>query len=87
MEYFVYILYSEKLDRYYTGYTYNLERRLYELISGHENYTRLGIPWVLEYTLKFSSQEEARSEELRIKKRKSRSYLIRLINEGRASRT
>ncbi|MGJ3233419.1 GIY-YIG nuclease family protein [Marivirga sp.] len=34
MEYYVYILYSKKCDRYYVGHSYNVERRLEERNSG-----------------------------------------------------
>jgi putative endonuclease len=81
-EYFVYILYSEKLGKYYIGHTNNLERRLFEHNIGHEKYTRSGLPWKVMYSKIYSDKKEALGEEMRIKKRKSRKYILKLISEG-----
>jgi putative endonuclease len=55
---------------------------LYEHNLGHENYTRAGIPWKIVYSKEFSSRSDAQSEEIRIKNRKSRKYILKIINEG-----
>ncbi|QLE02868.1 GIY-YIG nuclease family protein [Galbibacter sp. BG1] len=57
--YYVYILYSEKLDGYYKGYTQNIEKRLLRHNSGVENYTSKGVLWVLKLTIEKSSKTEA----------------------------
>ncbi|MDA3880621.1 MAG: GIY-YIG nuclease family protein [Prolixibacteraceae bacterium] len=44
--YTVYILYSEKIDQYYTGYTNNIDRRLSEHNRRKGKYTDRGIPWI-----------------------------------------
>ncbi|MBW6479359.1 MAG: GIY-YIG nuclease family protein [Bacteroidales bacterium] len=81
MEYFVYILFSEKFDKLYIGHTNNIDRRIYEHNLGHEKSTRSGIPWKLVYSRAFASRSEAYNEEQRIKKRKSKKYLEKLINQ------
>jgi len=46
---YAYIIYSEKLDRYYTGYTDDLEWRLERHNLGWGRYTKGGIPWESMY--------------------------------------
>jgi len=79
--YFVYILYSQKIDRYYVGYSENPEKRLNERHNlGRVKATKNGIPYKLLKTKFFETDQQARTEELRIKKRKSRIYIEELIN-------
>ncbi len=77
--YCVYILYSERLDRYYTGQTDSLSRRLSEH-NGEDNggSTRSGRPWVLYLSIACESRLHAVRIERRIKQMKSRVYLERL---------
>jgi len=75
MKGFLYILLSEKLSKYYIGSTNDLERRLHEHNLGHTAFTKLGIPWSLIFSKEFDTIHEARSEERRLKKCKSRKYL------------
>jgi putative endonuclease len=83
-----YILYSEKLNRYYVGACKELERRLYEHNIGHSKYTSTGIPWKLVYQEEYETLLEAKKREKFIKKQKSRIYIENLIGSsgGRASR-
>ena len=83
---FTYILYSEKLDKYYVGSCINLDRRIYEHNIGHSKFTSLGIPWKVEYFEEFETIQLAKARELQIKRMKSRKYIIELIAKGRASR-
>jgi hypothetical protein len=48
--YSVYILYSKSFDRYYVGYTNNLERRISEHNRKKGKFTDAGIPWVLAHS-------------------------------------
>ena len=79
---FVYIIYSAKLNKYYVGACTNLERRLYEHNIGHSAFTSTGVPWELKYRKEYTSLPEAKKRELEIKRRKSRSYIEKLICEG-----
>jgi len=81
-----YILYSEKLDKYYIGSSNNLERRLYEHNIGHSKFTSLGVPWKVVYTEEYETSQLARKREMDTKKKKSRKYIEKLISGGRASR-
>ena len=74
-----YIIYSDKLDKYYVGACINLERRLYEHNIGHSKFTSTGLPWRLVYTEQFVSLNDAKKREGQIKKMKSRKYIEVLV--------
>jgi putative endonuclease len=76
---FMYILYSQKLDKYYIGACINLQRRLYEHNIGHSKFTKTGIPWVEKYKEDFIDLPSAKKRELEIKRMKSRLYIEKLI--------
>ncbi len=76
MDYFVYILYNPKLDRYYTGSTGDLEDRMKRHNQGRSKATKGGAPyWELAYREKFETRSEAVRRENEIKKKKSRKYI------------
>jgi putative endonuclease len=75
MKYYLYILYSASLDKYYIENTNNLERRIYEHNLGREKFTRKGIPWEIKFSRIFDNNLDDSREELRLKKCKSRKYL------------
>ena len=76
---FMYILFSEKVNKYYIGACKDLERRLHEHNIGHSKFTSTGIPWQLKYKEEFETVQEAKRRELAIKKMKSRKYIENLI--------
>jgi putative endonuclease len=76
-----YILFSEKLNKYYVGACIDMERRFYEHNIGHSKFTSTGVPWRLVYTKKFATLIEAKQLEAKIKKQKSRKYIELLIEE------
>ncbi|MCK5028436.1 MAG: GIY-YIG nuclease family protein [Bacteroidales bacterium] len=77
--FFVYILYSNKRDRYYIGYTSEIENRVAKHNVGSTTSTKSGIPWVLVYKEEFESKTDAIKREKEIKRMKSRKYIERLI--------
>ena len=79
---YTYILFSEKLNKYYVGACIEMERRLYEHNIGNSKFTRLGFPWELKYTEEYQTLLEAKQRELKIKKMKSRKYIEDLISKG-----
>jgi putative endonuclease len=83
---FTYILFSEKLNKYYIGACVNLERRLYEHNIGHSKFTSIGMPWKIVYMEEYPTLAEAKKREKQIKNMKSRKYIDDLILKGRASR-
>lgn len=77
--YFVYILFSERIDKYYIGCTGDLDRRLDEHNSGLSSFTSKGTPWKRVYSEEFTTLSEARKREVEIKKKKSKKYIEYLI--------
>ena len=76
----VYILYSPKLDRFYTGSCLNLEIRLEEHMSKKfiDGFTRKANDWELFFSIDSLSYNQARKIELHIKKMKSKKYIYDL---------
>ncbi len=73
--YFVYILYSESLQKYYAGSTDNVTKRIGEHNSGKGNFTAKGVPWKLVITIEAVTRGEAVKLELKIKKRGIERYI------------
>jgi putative endonuclease len=78
--YTVYFLYSQKLDRYYVGYTNDLPRRFSEHNRRKGKYTDMGLPWIVVHTEDYISKKEAQEREKAIKRRKSKQAIIDIIN-------
>ena len=79
MSFYVYILYSSSSDKYYVGFTQDLEKRLARHNSGLNRSTKSGLPWELKYSEVFETRGEAMVREKQIKAQKSRKYLEALI--------
>ncbi|MCT8340205.1 GIY-YIG nuclease family protein [Flavobacteriaceae bacterium TK19130] len=76
----VYILYSEKLDRFYIGHTAEkISERVRKHNSNHKGYTGKANDWELKYQEAFPSKKEAYSRERQIKAKKSRKFIEELI--------
>jgi putative endonuclease len=80
--YFVYIIYSEKLNKYYIGYSADIESRLKKHNSFYKGFTNLGKPWTLMYSEKFNSKKQAMDREKQLKNWKNRNRLESLIKSG-----
>ena len=80
-EFFCYILYSKSINRYYIGYTSNFEERLELHNNGHfggKSYTSRSSDWELFLLIPCQTIEQAVFVELRIKRMKSRQYIVNL---------
>ena len=83
MVYHVYILYSEKIDRFYVG---NTELKVLERLAQHNQglnknaFTIKGRPWTLFHSFSCESRRQARQIERHIKKMKSKKYILNLKN-------
>ena len=75
MEYWTYILYSETLNKFYTGQTNNLDTRIERHNLALVKSTKNGIPWKLIHSTKQSSRTEAIKLETKIKKRGAKRFL------------
>jgi len=73
----VYILYSKKMDRYYTGSCLDLEIRMIEHRDRtfKDSYTSKADDWELVFSIENLSYESARKVEAHIKKMKSKKYI------------
>ena len=47
MQYGAYILFSEKLGKYYVGYTTDIEKRLAHHNAAQNRFSKKGVPWTL----------------------------------------
>jgi putative endonuclease len=81
MSYFLYILYSSNLDRYYIGSCADVKVRLVRHNAGATPSTKPGRPWVVVYTENFNLKTESLKRENYLKKLKSRIYIENLIKQ------
>ncbi len=79
MPHYVYILYSEKLDKYYIGSSHDPEMRLHYHNLGRKGWTKSGIPWKMVFKHEFPDKKTAMQKEMHIKRMKDRKYIERLI--------
>jgi putative endonuclease len=79
--FYVYILRSDSSGLFYVGHTEDLEQRIQEHEEGRSHYTKGRGPWKSVYVEVFSTRSEAMKRECLIKKRKSRKYIEKLIDE------
>ena len=71
----VYIIYSSVIDKFYTGQTQDIERRLEEHNRGKTSFSAKGMPWTLVFSKECSSRSEALKLEKLIKKRGAARFL------------
>jgi putative endonuclease len=77
--YFVYVLFSEKLNKRYIGSSQDAEKRFREHNLGKSKFTNSGIPWKLIYKESFSTNLEARKRELFLKSGVGRKFLDQIL--------
>ncbi|WP_294963578.1 GIY-YIG nuclease family protein [uncultured Flavobacterium sp.] len=77
--FYIYIIYSETLDKYYVGSSQNIKQRLEDHLNSRSKFTKAAKDWVLKYSETFTTRSEAYQRELQIKKMKSRKYIENLI--------
>ncbi len=81
MGYYVYILFSKKLNRFYTGYTNDLDIRLtFHKHPESRKFTAKATDWVLFFKIECDSKKQALAIEKHIKKMKSKIYIQNLAN-------
>ena len=71
----VYILWSEKLQKRYIGSTNNIDKRLLSHNSGKTPFTKRGIPWQLIHSEMYETLSEARQRELFLKSGIGRKWI------------
>jgi putative endonuclease len=86
--FYVYILYSPSLDKFYIGHTKNLEdtlRRHNTHRSRLRKFTKRASDWKLVYFEIFEEKTKAIKMEKEIKRKKSRNYIEKLISFDKIS--
>ena len=78
----VYILFSEKYDRFYIGFSENLKNRLKAHNKGETKSTKPYIPWRVVYTEEFKTKQEARIREKYLKSAAGRRWRKNNIGLG-----
>ncbi len=81
MSFFTYIIYSDSKNKYYVGYTQDIETRVCKHNNGATPSTRPGRPWILVYSEEYTEKSAAIRREIEIKKMKSRKYIEQLIGK------
>jgi putative endonuclease len=76
---YCYILYSEKISKFYNGACIDLNRRLHEHNTGHSKFTKTGMPWTLVHSEQFPDLNSAKKRETFIKNKKSKIYILSLL--------
>ncbi len=73
----VYIIFSEKLNRFYIGTTDNFENRLkqHNVAAFGDAFTIRGVPWIKYLLIENLGSHQAYAIENHIKKMKSRKYI------------
>ena len=84
---YVYILHSEKADKYYIGQTSDIQTRLlfHNQLAQH-SFTARYRPWVLKLSIPTENRSIARKVEFYLKKRRSRQCLEQLIQDPETGR-
>jgi putative endonuclease len=80
--YTVYIIYSQRIDKYYIGYSSNVQERLRKHNRHSKGFSSTGIPWILVYVEPFDTKTEAMERESQLKRWKNRERLESLIKSG-----
>ncbi len=75
MLYIVYILYSEKFNKHYTGFTSNLNARLLSHNELGHDWTAKYRPWKLIYTKEFAKKQDAMAHEKWLKTGVGRDFI------------
>ncbi len=73
--FYVYILHSSSLEKYYVGSTEDVNHRLQQHNSGKGSFTKKGIPWLLIISFECITRSESVQLEMKIKKRGAKRYL------------
>ena len=75
MTYYVYILYSPSLDKFYTGMSKFTSKRLRQHRNGESSWTSRASDWIDIWKIEKEDSKSARVLEKKIKKRGARRFL------------
>ena len=66
--YYFYIIYSTLLDKYYLGYTSDLNERLKKHNTHHKGFTGKANDWKVVYSENFNNKNDAYKREQQVKR-------------------
>lgn len=72
--YYVYVLRSDKINKYYVGYTEDINKRLEHHNLGLDRWSKRGTPWKLIYTERYNSKKGAITRERYLKSGVGRKF-------------
>ena len=72
---FVYVLWSDKLQKRYVGVSDDVSNRMKQHNSGSARFTSAGIPWVLKHQEYYGTRKDALKRERFLKSGVGRSWL------------
>ena len=76
----VYVLYSEKFNKIYIGFTHDLENRLLSHNElGKKGWTKNFRPWTVLYKETFDEKSDAMKREKELKSAKGRAFIWSLV--------
>ncbi len=82
MEYWMYILYSASLRKFYIGSSNDPAGRLRRHLTNHKGFTALANDWQLVYSEKYLTKSEALHREKQLKSWKNNNRIQALISKG-----
>jgi len=86
MQYFVYIIKSNKTGRFYIGQTQDIDLRLQFHNTGRSKYTKNLGPWSIFAYKAFNTRSEAMKEEKKLKNLRSKKLLLEFIRKNKFQR-
>ena len=78
--YYLYVLYSERISKYYIGISRDPEKRLSYHNSANKGWTRRGRPWKLVYIQGFIDEKSAHKAEKFVKSQKSKKFIEKVVS-------
>ena len=75
-KYYLYILFSDSIDRYYIGISHDPAMRLHYHNTSNKGWTRRGRPWELVFTKEFDNKADAQEWESKLKSIKKKDGLL-----------
>jgi putative endonuclease len=85
--YCAYILFSERLAKYYVGYTSDMEKRIQHHNSSQDRFSKKGVPWIIVLTVDCETKQAAQTLERKIKNMGAKRFLKNrdVVQSGRVS--
>ncbi len=83
MKFYIYIIHSPSIDKYYIGISSNLTERIKKHNTNHKGYTGKVNDWTLVHQEEFDNKSDALKREKQIKSWKSKKAIQKLIDSSK----